>query len=127
MLQSEGNLLVIGREELSFLLKHILEADGHKAAVFPSIEGALYSVRRDAFDLIILDDSLLAAPGNHAFCRCDLVRQWTAPLLILGGRSIRAPPCRSSVAGPDDRCDTQAGLARRIVAARARRAVGGAG
>jgi two-component system phosphate regulon response regulator PhoB len=83
MLQSEGNLLVIGHDDLSFLLKHILESDGHKTAVSPSIEGALDSVRLDSFDLIILDESLLTAPGHHASCYCDLVRQWTAPLLIL--------------------------------------------
>jgi len=84
MLQSAGKLLVIVHRELSFLLRHILEADGHMAAVSTSIEDALDSVRLDSFDLTILDETLLAGAGKRASCYCDLVRQWTVPLLILG-------------------------------------------
>jgi two-component system phosphate regulon response regulator PhoB len=84
MFQSAGRLLVIVQDDLLLLLRHILECDGYQTIVAITVEAALDLARLQAIDLVILDETLLAAPGDPASCYCEFIKQWSAPLLILG-------------------------------------------
>jgi len=91
MFQSAGRLLVIVRDDLLLLLQHILESDGYKTVAAMTVEGARDVVAPETIDLIILDETLLAAADDPTTCYCEHIRQWVAPLLILGADWRAAP------------------------------------
>jgi two-component system phosphate regulon response regulator PhoB len=85
MLQPAGKILVVAHDEMSFLLRHILESEGFKTIVSRSVDGVLDVLGLETINLIILDEGLLAVSGDSQSCYCDFIGRWAAPALILGG------------------------------------------
>src|ERR1700761_1301883 len=81
MLQPAGRLLVVAHDELSPLLRYILESEGYKTIVSPSMDGVPDVLGLETINLIILDDDLLAKSEGPQSCCCDFIGFWSAPAL----------------------------------------------
>jgi len=90
MLQSAGKILVVAHDELSLLLRYILECEGYKTIVSRSVDGVPDVLGLEGVNLIILDDDLLPASESQKSCCYDFIRFWSAPALILGSNGHAA-------------------------------------
>lgn len=84
MLQPSVKLLVVVRDELLLLLRHVLESEGYKTVAATTIRDAHEVIGLEEIDVVILDESFLSDAGDPTVCHCELIRRWDAPLLILG-------------------------------------------
>ena len=94
-------LVVEDEQHLADGLRFNLEAEGYEVAVVDSGEAALESVRRDPFDVVVLDVML---PGKDGFTVMSEMRQsgHFVPTLMLTARGHAEDVLKGFAAGADD-------------------------
>lgn len=93
-------LVVEDEEDISTLVKHNLEAEGHRVDVIADGIAALQAVRRDPPDLMLLDIMLPGMDGKEV---CKAVRRdFGFPIIMISAKSTEVDKVIGLEVGADD-------------------------
>jgi len=85
MNDARPRLLVAMREDLIFLIRHILEEAGYRVLTAHDLDRAGEIIKQESIALAILDRALLGDGARPSIRPSDLARLCHVPLLLVGG------------------------------------------